>query len=69
MITVSPPESNESFSFMEQFVDTLPESRLCKMLSEALSGRKPSAILTASSINRMKEKPGLLFVKNASKIM
>jgi hypothetical protein len=41
MITISPPESNESFSFMEQFVDTLPDSRLSKMLSEALSGRKP----------------------------
>ena len=26
---------------MEKFVGTLPESRLSKMLSEALSGRKP----------------------------
>lgn len=40
-ITINPPESGESFSFMEQFVSTLPESRLSKMLSEALSGRKP----------------------------
>jgi len=40
-ITISPPESRESFSFMEQFVDSLPESRLSKMLMEALSGRKP----------------------------
>lgn len=40
-ITINPPESQESFSFMEQFVNTLPESRLSKMLSEALSGRKP----------------------------
>lgn len=40
-ITINPPESGESFSFMEQFVDTLPEGRISKMLSEALSGRKP----------------------------
>lgn len=40
-ITISPPESSESFSCMRQFVDTLPGSRLSKMLSEALSGRKP----------------------------
>jgi len=40
-ITISPPESTESFSFMEQFVDSLPESRLSKILTEALSGRKP----------------------------
>ncbi len=40
-ITITPPESGESFSFMEQFVNTLPESRLSKTLSEALSGRKP----------------------------
>ncbi len=40
-ITINPLESGESFSFMERFVDTLQESRLSKMLSEALSGRKP----------------------------
>lgn len=40
-ITINPPESSESFSFMEQFVATLPESRISSMLSEALSGRKP----------------------------
>jgi len=40
-ITISPPPSGESFSFMERFVNTLPESRLSKMLLEALSGRKP----------------------------
>lgn len=40
-VTINPPESGESFTFMERFVNTLPESRLSKMLSEALSGRKP----------------------------
>ncbi|HUZ57308.1 MAG TPA: hypothetical protein VMU83_00830 [Hanamia sp.] len=40
-ITINPPESHVSFSFMERFVGTLPESNLSKMLSEALSGRKP----------------------------
>ena len=40
-ITISPPESQESFSFMERFVNTLPQSSLSKMLSNALSGRKP----------------------------
>lgn len=40
-IVINPPESRESFSFMEQFVNSLQESRLSKMLSEALSGRKP----------------------------
>ena len=40
-ITISPPESQESFSFMERFVNTLPESRLSNMLSNALSARKP----------------------------
>lgn len=40
-ITISPPESSESFSFMKQFVDKLPGSRLSKILSEALFGRKP----------------------------
>ena len=40
-ITIVPPESHESFSFMEQFVNTLPESRTRKVLSDALSGRKP----------------------------
>ena len=40
-ITINPPESSESFSFMEQFVATLPESRISSMLSEALSERKP----------------------------
>lgn len=40
-ITVEPPESSESFSFMEQFVFTLQEGRLKKMLTNALSGRKP----------------------------
>ncbi len=40
-ITITPPESRESFSFMEQFVNRLPESPISKMLSEALSGRKP----------------------------
>lgn len=40
-ITINPPESRESFSFMEQFVDTLQEGRVKKILSEALSGRKP----------------------------
>ena len=40
-ITIAPPESHESFSFMEQFVNTLPESRIRKVLSDALSGRKP----------------------------
>jgi len=40
-ITINPPESGESFSFMERFVGTLPGSRLSKMLSEALSGPKP----------------------------
>ena len=40
-ITINPSESSESFSFMEQFVDTLQEGRLSSMLSEALSGRKP----------------------------
>lgn len=40
-ITINPPESGESFSFMEQFVDTLQEGRIKKILSEAISGRKP----------------------------
>ena len=40
-MTISPPESRESFSFMEQFVDSLPEGHISKTLSEALSGRKP----------------------------
>jgi hypothetical protein len=40
-ITITPPESRESFSFMEQFVNRLPESSISKMLSETLSGRKP----------------------------
>jgi hypothetical protein len=40
-VTISPPESQESFSFMERFVNTLPQSSLSKMLSNALSGRKP----------------------------
>lgn len=40
-ITISPPEPGESFSIMEQFVNELPESRISKMLAEALSGRKP----------------------------
>lgn len=40
-ITINPPESSESFSFMEQFVATLPENRISSMLSEALSERKP----------------------------
>jgi hypothetical protein len=59
----------ESFSFMERFVNTLPQTSLSKMLSNALSGRKPSAILIISFINRMKEKRGLLLDKNASRIM
>ncbi|HEY5464247.1 MAG TPA: hypothetical protein VIJ95_13385 [Hanamia sp.] len=37
----NPPESEVSFSFMESFVDSLPESRIRVMLSDALSGRKP----------------------------
>ena len=40
-ITINPPESEVSFSFMESFVDSLPESRIRVMLSDALSGRKP----------------------------
>lgn len=40
-ITIEPPESSESFSFMEQFVYTLQDGRLKKMLTNALSGRKP----------------------------
>jgi hypothetical protein len=40
-ITINPPDSTESFSFMEQFVSILPESRISKRLSDALSGRKP----------------------------
>lgn len=40
-ITIKPPESRESFSFMEQFVETLQEGRIKKILSEAISGRKP----------------------------
>src|SRR6185312_10874409 len=40
-ITINPPESGESFSFMERFVNKLPKSRFSKMLLEALSGRKP----------------------------
>lgn len=40
-ITLNPPQSYESFPFMEQFVNTLPDSHLRKILAEALSGRKP----------------------------
>lgn len=40
-VTINPPESGVSFTFMERFVDTLQESRIGVMLSEALSGRKP----------------------------
>jgi hypothetical protein len=40
-ITINPPESHVSFSFMERFVDSLPEGHLRKILAEALSGRKP----------------------------
>lgn len=40
-ITINPPESTESFSFMEQFVNTLPESRISNSLADALSKKKP----------------------------
>ena len=40
-ITINPPDSTESFSYMEQFISILPESRISKRLSDALSGRKP----------------------------
>jgi hypothetical protein len=40
-ITINPPESHVSFSFMERFVDSLPENHLRKILAKALSGRKP----------------------------
>lgn len=40
-ITINPPESGVSFSFMERFVDTLHESHIRKILTESLSGRKP----------------------------
>ena len=41
VIAITPPESHVSFSFMEQFVNSLKEGRLKKALSEVLSGRKP----------------------------
>lgn len=40
-ITINPPESGVSFSFMERFVDTLHESHIRKILADSLSGRKP----------------------------
>ena len=40
-ITITPPESHESFSFLEQSINTRPQSRTRKALSGALSGRKP----------------------------
>lgn len=42
-ITIAPPQTHESFSFMEQFVVTLPESSISKALTNALSNRKPFA--------------------------
>jgi hypothetical protein len=67
-LTLNLPESVESFSFTEQFVSTLQDSHLRKILSEALSGQNPFAILIKSFIKWMKEKLGLFSSKLTRKL-
>lgn len=40
-ILITPPESNISYTFMERFVNSLPESFIKIKLREAIEGRKP----------------------------